>query len=191
MKGGVSMTDEQLIKDILDGDDDAMKMLHGRYVHGIFQFLYIQTNHYHDAQELLQDVMYKAAKNLPAFKGDSSFKTWLFAIAKHAVIDYYRKRNKIGRSTAVEEHVMEGVADAKESAEKTVLRQMDTASVMQTIRELPDNYRDVLHLRFMEGFSIKETAQVMGKTTLSVKALQKRARTELVNRMGNEVMVHE
>ncbi|AOM84396.1 RNA polymerase sigma factor [Salisediminibacterium beveridgei] len=191
MKGGVKMTDEELVQAILDGDDEAMKELHGRYVHGIFQYLYIQMNDYHDAQELLQDVMHKAARKLATFKGDSTFKTWLFAIAKYAVIDYYRTRNKKRRSTAVEDSTLEEVAESGESAERTVMRQMETESVMTTISNLPESYRDVLHLRFVEGFSIKETAKVMGKTSMSVKALQKRARAELVDRMGNEVTAYE
>ncbi|ADH97761.1 RNA polymerase sigma factor [Salisediminibacterium selenitireducens] len=185
------MTDEELIQEILDGNDEAMKELHGRHVQSVFQYLYIQMSDYHDAQELLQDVMYKAARRLATFKGDSAFKTWLFAIAKHAVIDYYRTRGKRRRTTAVDNTVMDAVGDLKESAEQTVIRQMETESVMQTIRQLPQTYRDVLHLRFIEGFSIKETAKVMGKTSMSVKALQKRARAELVNRIGNEVTAYE
>ena len=185
------MTDEELVEAILDGDDEAMKELHGRYVHGIFQYLYMQTNDYHDAQELLQDVMHKAARKLATYKGKSTFKTWLFAIAKYAVIDYYRTRETKRRSTAVPDSTLEEVGEAGESAERTVMRQMKTDSVLSTIHDLPVSYRDVLHLRFVEGFSIKETARVMGKTSMSVKALQKRARSELVDRLGNEVTAYE
>src|SRR5699024_9765085 len=57
--GGEFMEDRELIRQILQGDDLGIEELHHRYVEHLFNFIYAQTNNYHDAEELLQDVFYK------------------------------------------------------------------------------------------------------------------------------------
>ncbi|MET3683589.1 RNA polymerase sigma-70 factor (ECF subfamily) [Alkalibacillus flavidus] len=185
------MTDEELIRQALAGDDSAVRDLHERYVDRVFQYLYIQTNHYHDAEELLQDVFYKAAKNLAKFKGRSSFKTWLFSICRHAVIDYYRTNKNGQHETSMDHDVVEALSESKASAESVVMGQFGYEDVVDDILDLPYTYREVLHLRFIEGLSIRETAKVMEKTTVAVKGIQKRAKKELSHRMESEVSVYE
>ncbi|MDV2682909.1 RNA polymerase sigma factor [Alkalihalophilus lindianensis] len=85
------MNDHELLQEILAGDQHVMEKLHERYVDRIFHYIYIQTNSYHDAEELLQDVFFKAARQLERFEGRASIKTWIFKIARNIVIDYYRK----------------------------------------------------------------------------------------------------
>ncbi|SER57121.1 RNA polymerase sigma factor [Salipaludibacillus aurantiacus] len=181
------MTDEELIHNILSGDQHAIHELHERYVDRIFNYIYIQTNSYHDTEELLQDVFLKAANRLDRFKGHASFKTWIFKISRNIVIDYYRKRKKEQRSFTMDQDTMEGIAGEYEAAETTVLRNIHMDEVFETIERLPDNYRMILHLRFVEDFSITETAEIMGKTALSIKSAQRRARLALHEKLNLEV----
>ncbi|WP_087973482.1 RNA polymerase sigma factor [Oceanobacillus rekensis] len=181
------MEDQELIRQILSGDKLAIQKLHSRYVDRIFNYIYLQTNSYHDSEELLQDVFFKTARQLHNFEGKSSFKTWIFKITRNVVIDYYRKNNNRSKSIAMEGGVLETKVGEAESAENTVLRNLHMGEVMQMLNKLPKHYQTVLHLRFIEDFSIKETAEIMGKTTLSVKALQHRARKELSEHINLEV----
>ncbi|MUK86823.1 sigma-70 family RNA polymerase sigma factor [Ornithinibacillus sp. L9] len=181
------MNDHELIREILRGDQLAIQELHSRYVDHIFYYIFIQTNSYHDSEELLQDVFFKTARQLHQFEGKSSFKTWIFKIARNVVIDYYRKNNKRQYPITMDQNFMECIAGKDESAEKTVLRNLHIDEVMQTLDKLPKHYQTVLHLRFIEDFSIKETAEIMGKTILSVKALQNRARKALSEQINLEV----
>lgn len=183
------MGDYDLIRRILNNDHAAIEKLHNRYVDRIFNFIYSQTNNYHDSEELLQDVFYKTATRLHQFKGRSSFKTWIFKIARNVVIDYYRHRST-RKDVAVEEDTLENIS-TEESAEHIVLRNLHMDEVMQTINQLPIHYKTVLHLRFIEDFSLKETAETMGRTVFSVKALQHRARKALSGRMNMEVATDE
>ncbi|UCZ55017.1 RNA polymerase sigma factor [Bacillus shivajii] len=181
------MNDHELIREILTGDQQAIQQLHERYVDRIFHYIYIQTNSYHDTEELLQDVFFKAARQLSRFEGKSSFKTWIFKIARNVVIDYYRKQNKERLSISMDQDVIENMGGKDESAENTVLRHIQVDEVLKTIDKLPVHYQTVLHLRFIEDFSIKETAEIMGKTTLSVKSMQRRARQALSEQVKLEV----
>ncbi|WP_051314870.1 RNA polymerase sigma factor [Alteribacter aurantiacus] len=78
------MTDQDLINNILSGDEEAIEILHERYVDRIYTYIKAQTNNHHDAEELLQDVFFKVAKQLDRFEGRASFKTWLLTITRKA-----------------------------------------------------------------------------------------------------------
>ncbi|KHF40541.1 RNA polymerase sigma factor [Halalkalibacter okhensis] len=181
------MNDHELIREIITGDQQAIQQLHERYVDRIFQYIYIQTNSYHDTEELLQDVFFKVARQLDRFEGKSSFKTWIFKIARNVVIDYYRKQKKERQSISMEVDVIEHFSGKDESAEDTVFRNFHMDELLESINKLPIHYQTVLHLRFIEDFSIKETAHIMGKSVLAVKSTQRRARMALSERMNMEV----
>lgn len=181
------LNDHELIREILSGDQQAIQQLHDRYVERIFQYIYIQTNSYHDTEELLQDVFFKAASQLDRFEGKASFKTWIFKIARNTVIDYYRKQNKERQSMAIEQGFLEELGGKDESAEEIAVRHIHMNEVLEIIDKLPTHYSNVLHLRFIEDFSIKETADIMGKSVLSVKSIQRRARMALSEKMELEV----
>ncbi|TMW70964.1 RNA polymerase sigma factor [Alteribacter natronophilus] len=185
------MTDYELIEDILAGDQQAVRLLHERYVDRVFHYIYNQTSSHHDTEELLQDVFFKAACQLERFEGKSSFKTWLFKIARNAVIDFYRKQNKARRTVSTESAALETLGGRDESAEHTALRKLHMENVVDSIDQLPDQYRTVLHLRFIEDFSLKETAEIMGKSVLAIKAMQRRARTALSESISMEVTSYE
>ncbi|RKL68312.1 RNA polymerase subunit sigma-24 [Salipaludibacillus neizhouensis] len=173
------MEDENLVELVLDGDDGALETLHARYFQQLFQYIYMQTSDYHDSEEIIQDVFFKMARNLGEFEGKSSFKTWLFSISRNTVIDYYRKRDKHRKTMAMEQQELESFTDTVRSSEEQVIQNGMMDQIVQELNRLSPDYRTVLHLRLMEGFSTKETANIMGKTTFSVKSLQKRARKKL------------
>ncbi|WYP27593.1 RNA polymerase sigma factor [Alkalihalobacillus sp. FSL W8-0930] len=181
------MSDQELVERILNGDQVAIQTLYDRYTKKLFSYIYSQTNHYHDSEELLQDVFFKAANHLSTFKKQASFKTWIFKIARHAIIDYYRSsyfRNQLAR-------FIPGSEQQQESAQATVMRNEETKQLHHAINQLPLSYRTVLYLRYIEDFSLKETAAVMGKTIYSVKALQKRGLLMLKKDVGMEVHTFE
>lgn len=181
------MNDHELIYRIQQGDHQAVITLHKRHADRIFHYLYMQTGSYHDAEELLQDVFFKAARNLKTFKGKSSFKTWVFKIARHTVIDYYRGSQKEKDTQSMEMDKFDFIGKYVDSAEDTALNHIQMNEVIKYIEELPLHYQSVLHLRFFEGFSIKETSKIMGKSVLAVKSIQHRARAALNQKMKMEV----
>lgn len=184
------MEDQELVQRILSGDEIAIETLHRRYAQPLFHYILTQTNDYCDSEELLQDVFYKAATHLGQFKHRSSFKTWIFKIARHTVIDYHRKlatRNAIGiRSLSSQTEF-----GSYEGADVTVLRYSEVEEINRVIQALPLQYRTVIYLRFIEEFSLKETAKLMGKSIYSVKSLQKRAQKMIGKNVQMEVPTHE
>lgn len=178
------MDDELLVERILAGDDEALQLLYERYFQPLFQYAYVQTGDYHHAEEVTQDIFCKMARNLAKFEGKSSFRTWLFAIGRHAVIDFQRKRKQ---DIPMEKEKVEYFREQYHSANKQVSESPFADQVMSYLKKLPNDYRQVIYLRFVKGFSIADTAEVMSKTTIAVKSLQHRARNRLLQLIQSEV----
>lgn len=185
------MQDEKLIELILDGDDNALRQLHDRYVNQIFRYAYTQLGDYYQAEEVTQDIVFKMAQNLASFKGKATFKTWLFAIGRRVVIDYHRKNKKHQNNVMVETEKMDGLIEPYPSVEDEVVQKSSNEQLLSCIQQLAQNDRMVIHLRFIEGFSVAETAKVMSKTSLAVKSLQVRAKKKLAELMRKEVVEYE
>jgi len=181
------MSDEELIELALNGDDNALRELHDRYINQIFRYAYTQTGDYYRAEEVTQDIMYKMASHLGDFKRDSSFKTWLFTISRRTIIDFYRKHKKHQANVFMPDEQMAHLPMNNASVEEQVIKKDTRKLVLERLQELPVNDRTVLHLRFIEGLSIKETAKAMSKTTMAIKSLQTRAKTKLAELLKSEV----
>jgi len=181
------MDDESLVELALDGDDEALRISHDRYVQPLFHYAYVQTGNHHDAEEIIQDIFYKMAKSLADFQGKSSFKTWIFAISRNVTIDYHRKQKKHKKSVAMPGKSLEPFTAPVKSAEDEVFQIGLKDDIFAALKQLPSDDQAVLQLRLIEGFSIKETAEIMSKTRFSVKSLQLRAKKKMIALMGRKV----
>ncbi|AOM83351.1 RNA polymerase sigma factor [Salisediminibacterium beveridgei] len=182
------MQDHELIEAAISGDEFALRRLHDLYVTQVFSYVYGQVASYHDAEEVLQDIFYKVAMKMNTFSGKSTFKTWVFSIARNTVLDYHRQAKKRNRSIATEEEKLRTLSPLTTSSEDEVILQDEIREALILMNELPETYRTVLHLRVIEEFTVEETAAIMKKSNFSVKALQRRARKMLQEHMHQEVM---
>ncbi|GAF67015.1 hypothetical protein BTS2_3923 [Bacillus sp. TS-2] len=181
-EAGEVMEDEVLVTHILEGDDQALRVLYDRYFQSVFQYAYIQTGDYHFAEEVTQDIFSKMAKSLHTFKGKSAFKTWLYTLGRNVVIDFHRKQKRHKGVVSLPSEKMEEVSNNYNPQQNYEIRE----ELIRCLNTLPEDYRTVIVLRFIEQFSIQETAKVMKKTALSVKSLQHRARKQLAQLMEGE-----
>ncbi|ADH97645.1 RNA polymerase sigma factor [Salisediminibacterium selenitireducens] len=182
--------DEELVKDALKGDERAFETLHARHADDVFRYVYMKVGNRQDAEELLQDVFVKMVRNLAGFSGKSTFRTWLFSIVRHTVIDYYRKKGRLQKEQPVENDLLEAVSDTTASAEEVASNREKRSHVSDAFNSLPEGHREILYLRFMEGFSLKETARITGKSVMAVKSLQKRAQAKMGEQVDEEVNIH-
>ncbi|QKS73049.1 RNA polymerase sigma factor [Paenalkalicoccus suaedae] len=171
------MTDEELVLEALSGNDEALPILHDRYVDMIYQYVYVQTKNHHDTEEIVQDSFYKMATKLHSFDHKSTFKTWLYTICRNTLLDFHRKKRK-DRSVSAEDVHIDGLF-ASRSAEEEVLQKH--SPILDALKHLKKDYQDVLLLRFVQNLSLNETAEIMDKSVFAVKSLQKRASKKFVS----------
>jgi RNA polymerase sigma-70 factor (ECF subfamily) len=155
----------------IKGDSDAFAKLYDSYVDRVYRFIYFRVGNEQMAEDLSSQVFLKAWENLGRYEiRGLSFGAWLFRIARNLVIDHYRTKKD---HESLDE---EGSADPDPAL--TVDGKMDAEFEAEWLRSamqlLTDDQRTVLTLKFIEGLSTAEIAEVMGKRQGAVRALQLR-----------------
>ncbi len=148
-----------------------------RYVDPIYRFLYARVGNRQDAEDLTSEVFYKAAQELDSTRPEASIAHWLFTVARSVLADHWRRYYRSGAAVALDESRLIEIPDTSTA---TTDNQEDVALVAGLLAALPDRYRQVLELRFLHGYSIKETAQELHLTPENVKVIQHRALAKAV-----------
>lgn len=162
--------DEVLLQLVDDGDETALSVLYRRYVAAIYRFILAQVRDVPEAEDLCSETFARMLRGLEGFRGQASFKNWLYQIARNAVRNHRRSaryRLQVPLAPAI-----------RAPDESTAAPAGDDAALeraLELLRPLPPRYRQVLELRFLEGRTIEATAAEMGITISNAKVLQHRA----------------
>lgn len=159
--------DHALVRAVLDGDATAYRGLVERYQGRIYSVCYSMVRNPEDARDLAQDAFVKAYQNLGRFRLQASFYTWLYRIAKNVCIDHLR-RQKVRRAEQFEEGVATkdsggviSLAHRREDPGRNLERKRLQARIIEALDALPDEQREIVLLREVEGLAYKEIAEVM------------------------------
>lgn len=142
---------------------------------------YLRAQGADDPEGLLGDVFLQVARNISSFQGDeAAFRSWLFVVAHHRVLDERRRRR---RRPAVP------VADLPEviggSTEDEALSGLLTGEVVDAMNALTPEQRDVVLLRVLADLSLEEVSTVVNRPVSAVKALQRRAYAQLRKKLAD------
>ena len=154
------------------GDSEAFGLLYDHYQSSVYRFLYYRTRSSQLAEDLTSETFFRALRSMTGFRWQGKdFGAWLMTIARNLATDHF----KAGRTRL--EMTTEDMSlhdDATEGPESTVLAGLTNEILMHALTELPNEQRDCLVMRFLEGLSIAETAEILGRSSGAVKQLQLR-----------------
>jgi RNA polymerase sigma-70 factor (ECF subfamily) len=171
--GGIAdqeRTDAELLVAHVGGDRYAFEELFYRHQRQLYRLATITSRNREDAADALQDAMLSAHRSAPAFRHDASVSSWLYRIVVNACLDRLR-RNKNHAATPLEDDVCH-LGDPTP--------RVDTALVVErALLRLPIEQRAVVVAVDMQGFSIAETARLLGVPEGTVKSRCSRARAKL------------
>ena len=163
-------SDGELVARARAGDERAVVALYQRYVGEVYGFAYNQLGRVQDAEDATSETFLRLVGALDAFDGRSSLRTWLYAIARNAVRDHWRRQQRRPQTVDLDEARL-----SPEPPEPAPANRRATALGNAVLERLPERYRHVLSLRILEGRSVRETALEMGLSEGNVKVLQHRA----------------
>lgn len=133
----------------------------------------------HMAEEVLQDSYLKALRKINAFKGQASFKTWLFAIIRYTAIDHAKVKARVSRKKlALEDITNDKYLEDHPTVSKTEHEQLQLI-FRKALKELSPQQRQILHLVFYQACSIKEAAEVMNIQLGTARTHYERAKSRL------------
>jgi RNA polymerase sigma-70 factor (ECF subfamily) len=169
--------DESSVLAFRSGDRRAFDDLARAYRRRIQGICHRYTGNRADAEDLVQEVLLRAYRGLETFRGEASFRTWLFRITVNACLNWVAARRRT-------ESLPDEVPDSRPSVIERLVRGQAADRVRRAVRELPDRQRMTVLLRVYEELSHKEISEIMDCPVGTVKAnyffalknLQKRLR---------------
>lgn len=163
------------------GDKDAFGELYDHYQPVVFRFLYYRVGSRTLAEDLTSDTFFRALRSMESFRWQGKdFGAWLVTIARNLATDHF----KAGRTRLEQPTDDTRTLDRSEDGlEGEVLASLDNARLLEALAGLPTEQRDCLTLRFLEGLSIAETAEILDRSDGAVKQLQLRAVRNLGKRL--------
>lgn len=149
--------DLDLVARARKGDLDAFGELVARHQTGLVRYLTHMVSNQADAEDVAQDALLRAYRALKDFRGQSAFKTWLYQIGTNAARTHLDKR----RSRREEQEGDDGAREIA-SGEQVERRIVAHDQLRRALAELPDDWREAVVLRDIEGLDYREIAEALG-----------------------------
>lgn len=170
---GISKIDTRdLCKRASARDPEAFARLYDEHMSGIYRYVLYKVGDQTLAEDLTGDVFTKAWEGIERFQWRNiPFKHWLLRISRNLVIDHWRGNRH--PTSPMEE--LDSVISNEPAPDKWVERDLEIEGLAKAMASLPDDQRDVILLRFIEGYAHADVAAVLGKSEPSVRQIQVRA----------------
>lgn len=181
----------QVIERVLAGDVNAFEELVTQYEKPVYNLALRMTDNAEDAADMAQEAFIKAYNSLSNFRGDSKFSVWLYRIVSNVCLDFLRRQSR--RSTlslSIEDEDGEDaqldVPDDSMSPEAQLEKTLTREAVREGLKQLPEDSRQILLLRELQGLSYDEIAQALDIGVGTVKSRIFRAREKLCAFLSKE-----
>jgi RNA polymerase sigma-70 factor (ECF subfamily) len=175
--------EENLIRSAKGGDPEAFGKLYDEHHPRIYRFVLLKVSSREDAEDLTHQIFLNAWEHISGYRHQGfPFSSWLYRIARNAVIDHYRTRKEEVSVDDVDPEMFALSEDIQAGAN----RAMEFARVRRAIVKLSSLHQDVIIMRFVEELAIREVAAALKKSEGAVKLLQHRAITELQRILAEE-----
>ena len=185
-------TDDELIAQYKDGDDEALRALIERHTAGLYTFALRLGVPNESVPDVLQDTHIKAWKHIETFDSKkASWKTWLFRIARNTCTDFLRKKKSLTFSSlSLDEDnnsFADNVVDDAPLPTDVLMKVEDAKTLQKIIAKLQPDYQSVLTLYYQEEMTLKEIATVLKKPENTIKSQYRRAREALRKLITNPI----
>lgn len=161
---------ETLIKRVIANDDRATTQLYWRFIPHLRRFFKGRITNRKDAEEVVHDTFLSVLDALPSFDGRSKLLTWIIGVAKHELVDYYR-RKRIKKMLFSRFPFLEKLVDQALGPQLALEEKQLKQRILKTFQILSEGYAQILRLKYVEGLSVAEIAQTL---EVSYKAAESR-----------------
>lgn len=178
------------IKEVLKGDQNAFAEIVELFQDKLYRVCYRMLGNKHEAEDIAQEAFVRAFINIHTFDTNRKFSTWLYRIGTNLCIDRIRKK-KPDFSLDADVTGTEGltmysqVASTDELPEEEVLKMEMQDRVQYEISRLPDKYRAVIVLKYLEDLPLQEISDILGMPLGTVKTRIHRGREVLRKQLSN------
>lgn len=178
------------IKQVLKGDQNAFSDIVSLYQHKLYQICYRMLSNRQEAEDIAQEAFVRAFTNLHTFDQKRKFSTWLYRIATNLCIDRIRKKKpdyyldaEVSGTDGL--NMYSNIAIDEKLPEEKVEQMELQDRIQYEISRLPDKYRSVIVLKYIEELSLKEISDILEMPLGTVKTRIHRGREALRKQLNN------
>jgi RNA polymerase sigma-70 factor, ECF subfamily len=160
-----------LVKRAQEYEEEAIESLYQTYYPKIYNYAFLQMGDVQAAEDLASDVMLKMIESINKyhFRG-LPFGAWVFRIARNRLIDLHRRRRRRG-----EVDLSETLSSALANPQALAERALERGQIQIALKHLTDEQRQVITLKFIQGFDNSSVGEIMQRSEGAIKSLQHRA----------------
>ncbi len=172
--------EQRLLQQAKQGDADSFAMLYREHVQTIFRYVYHRVSDAQLAEDITGDVFTRALKSMSKYTDRGKpFVAWLYRIAHARVVDHYRRQNRRPNESDIDAIPIA----IKPDMDANMMQSHIASTLKQALTALTEDQQQVIVFRFIEGHRLEATAEIMGKNTNAIKALQHRALRALARQL--------
>ena len=184
-----------LIEESRKGNVDAFEELIKGYKKSAYNIALRVMRNVEDAEDASQEALIKIFKNISSFNMESTFKVWMYRIVVNTCIDFKRRKNV--NTLSIDETIDLGsgreiqreIPDESNNPDALIERNYSTQLVNDAINMLEDDFKTIIILRDIKGFTYDEISQILSCNLGTVKSRLSRARKRLKELLENEMKV--
>jgi len=189
--GGISsietLDDSTLIRRARQRDSAAFGVLYERYADRVYRYIAYRTSNTAVAEDLTSEVFLNAWRSIERYEDRGyAFSTWLLRLAHNEVTDYYRTNHNDASLPETDIH-----SSSLPDPGQFVELQVEQVALLRALKQLPDEWRQIILLRFVEGTPFEDVAMIIGKTSGACRVIQHRALARLRELLAVEESVRE
>jgi RNA polymerase sigma-70 factor (ECF subfamily) len=177
----VEETDKELVEGCRRGDPDAFRALFEKYKDQVYSVALRYSGETAAAQDIAQDTFLKLFSAIGSFRGDAGFESWLYRLVVNQCFDQKRKTRRL---MPLLDELLAVMRTPDESILDEVLRAEVSAHVSSVVASLPPDQRMVIVLRYTQGLSYDQIAEIMGCSNGTIGSRLNRAHRVIARRLS-------
>lgn len=162
----LSIDNELLVRTIKNNRSFAIEAVYKETIKKTYRYIYFRVYDEEDAKDITEEVYIKLMKQFDHYDGEESISSWIYQIARTEIADFWREKYKAGDDFLKRLFVSQELMEENQQA---------TTRVREILSKIPENYAQVLELRFLKGYNVEECAKELKISESNVKVLQHRA----------------
>ena len=166
MKVQTNAADETLVALYAQGNNEAFDILLNRYKDRLYAYIYYTVRNEELAEDIFQETFTKAIVTIQQgrYNENGKFPTWLTRIAHNLIIDCFRqeKQENLVSCDEEERNLLNNIRLSEGTVEAEIVNHQILSDVRRLMKHLPDEQREVVHMRFYQDLSFKEIAEMTG-----------------------------
>ena len=180
--------EQALVRAAQNGNGAALGELYEAYVDNIYRYLYYRVDSHETAQDITSEVFTRFVEGLKSYQDRNiPLLAWLYQITRARLVDYYRRNGRTGESPDIETLDLR----VDDNLDGSLMSDYTQTKVREAIRKLTLEQQQVIHMRFIEGYSLQKTADILGKSVIAVKVMQHRALQSLKRMLTKQGVTYE